>query len=403
MNNRVFVAAAKRTAIGSFNGSLANVPAPDFGAEVVKDILAETQFPPNEIDEVLSGTVLTAGVGQGPARQVALKAGLPETVPGCAVGMVCGSGLKAVMDGATAIMAGVDQACIAGGTENMSMAPYLIPSARQGLKMGNKEIIDHLTYDALTDAYDGIHMGITAENVAAQYGISRRDQDAFAYASQLKAIQAVDSGQFTAEIVPISVKQRREIVRFDADEYPNRKTNLEKLESLRPAFKQDGTVTAGNASGINDGAAYLLLVSEEMLTKHDLEPLAEIVAFDQGGVAPQVMGLGPVPAIGQALARAGLTLQDMEAIELNEAFAAQSLGVVHELSKLYGESVADILDRTNQKGGAIALGHPVGASGARIAVTLLHIMKENKAKYGLASLCIGGGMGVAVVFKNTNL
>ena len=398
----VYVAAAKRTAIGSFNGSLADVAANEFAAAVIAAMMKETGVPGEAVDELISGMVLTAGTGQGPARQIAIKAGLPETVPASGISMVCGSGLKAVMTAATAIKAGVGDVYLAGGAENMSMAPYLLPGARQGLRMGNKEIVDHLVYDALTDAFENYHMGITAENVAERYGITREMQDDFAYKSQQKAICAVDEGGFKHEIVPVTIKTRKGEVIFDTDEYPNRTTNPEKLAGLRAAFKRDGTVTAGNSSGINDGAAYLMLVSGRAVKDYQLKPLAEVIGIGQGGVAPEVMGLGPVPAVRNALRQAGINLQDVGLIELNEAFAAQSLGVIKELSKEHGVTEEEIRQKANLKGGAIALGHPVGASGARIAVTLLHLMQEQKVEYGLASLCIGGGMGTAVVFKRVN-
>jgi len=399
---KIYVAAAKRTAIGSFNGSISGVPANDLGAAVVADILKETRLPGDAVDELISGMVLSAGVGQGPARQIAIQAGLPASVPAYGINMVCGSGMKAVMSAAASIKAGVGEVYIAGGAENMSIAPYLIPNARQGLRMGNKELVDHMVYDALIDAFGDYHMGITAENVAEKHGITREMQDAFAYQSQVKAIRAVDADEFRDEIVPVTVKARKSEVIFDRDEYPNRNTSPEKLAALRPAFKNGGTVTAGNASGINDGAAYILLASEAALKRYDLLPLAEVVGFGQGGVAPEVMGLGPVPAIRNALAQAGVSLKDMDVIELNEAFAAQSLGVIRELSAEHGIEEEEIKSRANLKGGAIALGHPVGASGARIAVTLIHLMKERQAQYGLASLCIGGGMGTALVLRGTD-
>ena len=397
--NKVFIAAAKRTAVGSFNGMLADVQAPVFAAAVVRDILQSTGFPAAALDEVIVGNILPAGIGQGPARQVSLGADVPIEVPAYSLNIACGSAMKAVMNAATAIRAGLGHAYIAGGMESMSNAPYLLPGARQGLRMGDKTLVDHMVADALTDAFYHYHMGITAENVAEKYGITREEQDDFAICSQQKAIAAVDAGRFKNEIVPITVKVRKEDVVFDTDEYPNRKTDIAKLASLRPAFKKDGTVTAGNASGINDGAAFMLVVSEEALAKHGLTPLAELVAFGQGGVDPSVMGLGPVPAIQNALDMAGLQLADMDLIELNEAFAAQSLGVVKELSVQHGISEADILAKTNVNGGAIALGHPVGASGIRISVTLLHLMLAQKAEYGLASLCIGGGMGTALILR----
>lgn len=396
---KVYIAAAKRSAVGSFNGGLSAVSPTAFGADVVKNILEETGIPAAALTEVACGNILPAGLGQGPARQVSLGAGIPIEVPAYSINIACGSGMKAVMNSATSIMAGLGDLFIAGGTENMSMAPYLIPGARQGLRMGNKELVDHMVTDALTDAFNQYHMGVTAENVAEQYGITREEQDAFAYHSQQKAIKAVDAGAFKEEIVPISVKTRKETLSFDTDEFPNRGTTPEKLAALRPAFKKDGTVTAGNASGINDGAAFMLVASEEAVEKYSLKPIAELVAFGQGGVDPSVMGLGPVPAIKNALSMAGITLADIELIELNEAFAAQSLGVVTQLSRDWCLSKEEILGRTNLNGGAIALGHPVGASGARIMVTLAHLMQKQKAGLGLASLCIGGGMGTAVILR----
>ena len=397
---KVYIAAAKRSAIGSFNGGLSAVPAAQIGAAVVKDILALTGVPADRLDEVIVGNILPAGCGQGVARQVAIHAGVPVEVPAWGISMACGSGMKAVMSAAASVASGMGNVYLAGGTESMSLAPYLIPGARQGLRMGNKEIVDHMVFDALTDAFDGSHMGITAENIARKYGITREEQDAFAIASQQKAILAVDEGVFRAEITPIIVKNRKEETVFDTDEYPNRKTSLEKLASLKPAFIKDGTVTAGNASGINDGAAFLMIVSEQALKDYSLTPLAEIVAWGQGGVEPSVMGLGPVPAIRAALKMAGLKLADMQRIELNEAFAAQSLGVIKLLSEEHGVAAEALLARTNPNGGAIALGHPVGASGARIIVTLLAGMIAAKEEIGLASLCIGGGMGTAVVLKS---
>jgi acetyl-CoA C-acetyltransferase len=397
---KAFIVSAKRTAIGSFNGALSEVHPAKFSAEVVKAILAETNIPADAVDEVIVGNVLSGGLGQGPARQVSIGAGLPDTVPAHSINNVCGSGMKAVMNAAAYVGAGLGNVYIAGGMENMSMAPYLIPGARQGLRMGTKEILDHTVFDALTDAFQNIHMGVTAENIAAKYGISREEQDEFAWASQRKAIEAVDGGCFTREIVPVTRVVKRETVTFDTDEYPNRKTSPDKLAGLRPAFQREGTVTAGNASGINDGAAFVLVVSEEALDKYGLTPMAEIAGMGQGGVDPAFMGLGPVPAVRAALNAAGLRLGEIDALELNEAFAVQSLGVARLLSEEHGVPQTDLLAKTNIHGGAIALGHPVGASGARILVTLAHIMASKKARYGLASLCIGGGMGTAVALKN---
>ncbi len=395
---RVFIVSAKRTPIGSFLGSLKNTSASDLGAILVKNIITETKINPADIDEVIVGNILPAGQGQGVARQVALKGGVPMEVPAYSLNIACGSGMKAVMNALTSIRAGYSNLVIAGGVESMSGSPYLLPAdTRTGHKMGDFKVIDHMIHDALTDAFDDIHMGITAENIAEKYGITREKQDAFAAESQRKAIEAIDEGRFKEEIVPVTVKIGKEEVAFDTDEYPNRKTNLEKLGKLRPAFKKDGSVTAGNASGINDGGSMMLIASEEALEKYNLTPIAEIIGIGQGGVDPKVMGLGPTPAIRHALKDANLSLKDIDVLELNEAFAAQSLGVVHELSLEHGMSEQEILNKTNPNGGAIALGHPVGASGNRIMVTLLHEMK--KEQLGLASLCIGGGMGTAVILK----
>ena len=399
--SKVYIVAAKRTAIGSFLGSLSQTSPSEFGAEVVKYILKETQVKPGDVDEVISGNILPAGQGQGIGRQVAIKAGMPNHVPGYAINMVCGSGMKAIMDGYLKIKAGWEHIVIAGGTESMSQAPHLLPfKGRSGYKMGNLDVIDHMIYDALIDAYDGIHMGITAENIAEKYHIPREAQDAFAYASQQKAIMSVDQGVFKDEIVGINVKQGKEFVTFDQDEYPNRKTSLEKLGTLRPAFMKDGTVTAGNASGINDGAAYVMLVSEAALKKYDLTPLCEIIEVDQAGVDPKLMGLGPVDAIKRLLDRSQVKLDEIDLLELNEAFSAQSIGVIKALSDDLNYAFDDIINKTNVHGGAIALGHPVGASGARIVVTLIHALKKHDKSLGLASLCIGGGMGTAILLKN---
>jgi acetyl-CoA C-acetyltransferase len=399
--SKVYVVSAKRSAIGSMLGTLKDVSAPWLGAQVLKAALAEANVEPAWLDEVVVGNVLPAGLGQGPGRQVAIGAGVPDAIPAYSLNMVCGSGMKAVMNAATTIAAGKADLIAAGGTEIMSGAPYLVSGkVRGGCKMGDMKMIDHMIYDALTDAYGGMHMGITAENVAERFGLTREMQDEFAICSQTKAIAAQDAGKFVDEIVPVTVKVGRNEVVFDADEYINRKTTLEKLASLRPAFKKDGTVTAGNASGINDGASFLVLASEEAVAKYNLQPMAELVGWGQGGVAPDVMGLGPVPAVAAALKDAGMKLSEIEVLELNEAFAAQSLGVVKLLAEQHDLTEEEIKARTNPNGGAIALGHPVGASGNRIIVTLAHELKRSGKKFGLASLCIGGGMGTAVILKN---
>jgi acetyl-CoA C-acetyltransferase len=397
---KVYLVSAKRTAIGSFLGALKDVHPTDFAAVVVKNILEETKVDPAKIDEVIVGNILPAGLGQGVGRQVVIKSGMPIHVPGYSLNIACGSGMKAIMNAYANIQAGIYDLIIAGGTESMSGSPYLIPaSSRSGHKMGDMKAIDHMIHDALTDAFDGIHMGVTAENIASKYSISREEQDEFAINSQQKAITAQDSGRFKDEIVPVEIQTRKGTVVFDQDEYINRATSLEKLGKLRAAFKKDGSVTAGNASGINDGASFALIASEKAVEQYGLTPIAEVVGIGQGGVDPKVMGLGPTPSITKALQHANLKMTDIDLIELNEAFAAQSLGVIHELVEEHNVTKEWLLERTNVNGGAIALGHPVGASGNRIVTTLVHEMVKRNANYGLASLCIGGGMGTAVVLK----
>lgn len=397
---RVFIVDAKRTAIGSMLGTLKNTTPGEIGATVVKNILETTKLDPSKVDQLICGNILMAGQKQGVGRQVAINAGIPHEVPAYSVNMICGSGMKAVINAYNDIRADFSNVVVAGGSEVMSNTPYLVPAAtRNGTKMGNLTLVDHMINDSLTDAFTGVHMGVTAENIANKYNITRAEQDEFAINSQRKAIEAVDAGEFKNEIVPVVIKTKKEEIVFDTDEYPNRKTNLEKLGTLRPAFIKDGTVTAGNASGINDGAAFLLVASEDAVKENGLTPLVEIIGVGQGGVDPQVMGLGPVPAIRRALKNAGLKLADIDIIELNEAFASQSLGVIKELTEEHGVTKEWILERTNVTGGAIALGHPVGASGARIIVTLIHNMLKKGKKTGLASLCIGGGMGTAIIVK----
>ena len=371
--SKSYIISAKRTAIGKFLGGLSTVPPKDMGSTVVKAVLEEAKVKPDQVSELICGNVLGAGLGQNIARTIALEAGIPETVCAHSVNMVCGSGLRSVMEAVMSIQAGFNDIVLAGGVESMSLAPYLVPA--------------------------NIHMGITAENIAAKFNITRAQQDEFAFASQQKAIAAIDAGKFKNEIVPITIHSKKGDTVFDTDEYPNRTTDLEKLAKLKPAFKSDGTVTAGNASGINDGASFVLVASEAAVKKYNLKPIAEIIGIGQGGVDPLVMGLGPVPAIRNALNYASMKLSDMELIELNEAFAAQSLGVIHELVREHGVDRDALLKRTNVNGGAIALGHPVGASGNRILVTLLHEMIKTDKKIGLASLCIGGGQGTAVIVK----
>lgn len=398
--SKVFIVAAKRTAVGKFMGSLSSVSPADMAAEVIKNIINETKINPASIDEVVVGNILMAGYKQGIARQAAVKAGIPVEVPAYGINMICGSGMKAILDGATHIKAGEAEVVLAGGTESMSNAGYVLPGTlRNGNKMGDFKAIDHMVCDGLTDAFEGYHMGITAENVAEKYGITRKEQDEFSYNSQVKAATAIDEGRFKNEIVPISVKIGKEMVSFDTDEFVNRSTNPDKLANLKPAFKKDGTVTAGNASGINDGASFVLLASEEAVAKYNLTPLAEVIATGQGGVEPSIMGMGPVPAIAKALKKANMNLKDMDILELNEAFAAQSLGVIRQLSTDHGVTEDWIKQHTNVNGGAIALGHPIGASGNRITVSLVHEMMKSNKQYGLASLCIGGGMGTAIILK----
>lgn len=400
MERKVYIVGAKRSPIGSFLGSLKELHPSEFGAQVLKAVLAEAAVPVDKIDEVIVGNVIGAGTGQGLARQIAIKAGIPAEVPAYGVNMVCGSGMKAIMNAFAGIRAGMADLVVAGGVESMSQAPFIVSGkVRDGNKMGDMTLQDAILLDALTDAFGKMHMGITAENVAAKHAISRDAQDAFSLMSQTKAIAAVDAGVFDGEIVPIEIKTKKETIVFARDEYPNRTTSAEKMAKLRPAFKPDGSVTAGSSSGINDGASFTVVASEDAVRKYGLKPLAEIVAVGQGGVDPAYMGLGPVPAIKNALREAGMTLAAMDVIELNEAFAAQSLGVVAELSAEHDLDREAILAKTNLHGGAIALGHPVGMSGNRIVVTLVHDMVKNGRNLGLASLCIGGGMGTAVVLK----
>ncbi len=400
MSKKVFIVGAKRSPIGSFLGTLKDVHPADMGSQVLKALLEETKVPVEKISEVIVGNILPANIGQGIARQISIKAGIPDSVPAYSLNMVCGSGMKAIMNAYMGIQANFSDLVVAGGVESMSGAPFMVSGKiRSGNKMGNLDLVDHMLGDALTDAFGNMHMGITAENIVEKHQISRQEQDEFAYNSQVKAIQAIDAGKFKDEIVPIVIKTRKGDIVFDTDEYPNRTTTLEILGKLRPAFIKDGSVTAGNSSGINDGTSFMIIASEEAVKKYDLNVLAEIVAIGQGGVDPNYMGLGPVPAIKSMLDNYKLKLDDMDLIELNEAFAAQSIGVVRELAEEYGLNPNDIYEKTNVNGGAIALGHPVGVSGNRIVVTLLHEMIKQEKSLGLASLCIGGGMGTALVIK----
>jgi len=389
MSTEIVIVAAARTAIGKFGGSLSRTAAPELGATVVRELLRRSGVAPEQIGEVILGQVLTAGSGQNPARQTVIKAGLPHAVPAMTINKVCGSGLKAVMLAAQAIRDGDSEIVIAGGQENMSLAPHVLPGSREGQRMGDWKLVDTMIVDGLWDVYNQYHMGITAENVAKQYAISREAQDALALGSQQKAAAAQDAGRFKDEIVPVSLPQKKgDPIVFDTDEFINRKTNAEALAGLRPAFDKAGSVTAGNASGLNDGAAGLLLMSADKAKAMGLTPLARIASYASAGLDPATMGMGPVPAARKALQRAGWTPQDLDLLEINEAFAAQACAVHQEM----GWDLAKV----NVNGGAIALGHPIGASGARILVTLLHEMQRRDAKKGIASLCIGGGMGVAL-------
>ena len=414
----VYVVNCCRTAIGTFGGSLKDVPATDLGATVIKEALNRAGVKPEQVDEVMFGCILTAGLGQNPARQAAVKAGIPYNVPAYTVGMVCGSGMKSVIEGARSILAGDADVIVAGGTENMSAAPYALPAERWGARMGDKKVVDTMIKDGLWDAFNGYHMGTTAENICDVWGITREELDAFGASSQQKACAAIEAGRFNDEIVPVMVKKKKEMVEFKVDEFPRPGTTVESVAKLKGAFPvgPDGVedeivhtfpvtqvheadahkhvqrVTAANASGINDGAAAIILASGEAVEKYGLKPMAKLVSWGQGGVDPKIMGVGPVPASRQAMDKAGLKIDDIDLVEANEAFAAQSIAVARELGF--------DMSKVNVNGGAIALGHPVGASGARIIVTLLHEMaKRDDAKKGLATLCIGGGQGVATIFE----
>ncbi len=390
--HEVVIVAATRTAVGSFQGSLASIPAPQLGAIVLRSLLEQTGVSPEQVDEVILGQVLTAGSGQNPARQTAVHAGLPFATPAFTLNKVCGSGLKALHLGAQAIRCGDAEVIIAGGQENMSLSPYVMPGARTGLRMGHSKVVDSMIEDGLWDAFNDIHMGITAENLAEKYQLSREQQDAFAAVSQQKATEAIAAGRFIAEITPVSIPQRKgDPLIFDTDEQPRAGTTAQSLAKLRPAFKKDGTVTAGNASSLNDGAAAVMLMSAEKAKALGLPVLARIVAYANAGVDPTIMGIGPVAATQKCLSKAGWSIADLDLIEANEAFAAQSLSVNQEL----GWDASKI----NVNGGAIAIGHPIGASGCRILVSLVHEMIRRDAKKGLATLCIGGGQGVALAIE----
>jgi acetyl-CoA C-acetyltransferase len=387
----VVIVAALRTAIGKFGGTLAKTPASDLGAHIIAALVKQTGISGDQISEVVLGQVLTAATGQNPARQAAMKAGLPDMVPAMTINKVCGSGLKATHLAAQAIKAGDAEVVIAGGQENMSIAPHSLSGVRDGIRMGDGKLVDTMIVDGLWDAYNHYHMGVTAENVAKKWGVTREQQDAFATASQQKAEAAQKGGRFNDEIVPFTISSRKGDIVFDADEFPRHGTTAASLGGLRPAFEKDGTVTAGNASGLNDGAAAVLMMSAKKADQLGLQPLARIKAYSSAGVDPSIMGIGPIPASKLCLKKAGWSATDLDLLEINEAFAAQAITVNSEM----GWDTANV----NVNGGAIALGHPIGASGCRILVTLLHEMIKRDAKKGLASLCIGGGMGVALAVE----
>jgi len=397
---KVYIVGAKRTAIGTLGGTLKDVPAVQLGVAAAKAAMEQAGIKPEYVDETIIGNILMAGQGMGPGRQVSVYAGIPVEKPGYTVNMLCASGMKSIMIGAVDIIAGEAEIVLAGGIENMSAAPYLLPKARFGYRLGHGEVLDHTVFDGLTDVFNMYHMGVTAENLAEKYGITREEQDLFAYKSQMKAKKAIETGRFKDEVVPFVIKERKGEKVFDTDEHPRFDTTLEALAKLKPAFKKDGTVTAGNASGINDSGSAMVLASEDAIKKYGLKPLAEIIGFAQQGVDPSIMGIGPVGAISKALKRANMKLTDVQLIELNEAFAAQSLAVLRDLKKEHDVSDDWLEERVNVNGGAIALGHPIGASGNRIIVTLLYEMKKRKLGLGLASLCVGGGMGTAVIIRN---
>lgn len=392
MTKEIVIVSAVRTAIGSFNGSLKNVDAVELGSTAIKGALEQAGVKAEQVDEVIMGNVLQAGIGQNPARQAQIKAGIPVTSSALTINKVCGSGMKAVHLAMQAILAGDSEIVVAGGMESMSKAPYVLRNARDGFKMGDQKLIDSMINDGLWCAFNDYHMGITAENVAEKYEVTREQQDEFSAWSQQKAVQAIEDGKFKDEIIPVVIPQRKgDPIVFDTDEFPKKGSTAEKLAKLRPAFKKDGTVTAGNASGINDGAAALVIMSKQKAEELGLQPLVTIKATASAGVDPSVMGIGPVPAVKKALEKAAISVEDLELIEANEAFAAQALAVGKELG-----FKNEIL---NVNGGAVALGHPIGASGARILVSLIHEMKRRNAKTGLATLCIGGGQGVATIVE----
>lgn len=388
----VVIVAAGRTAIGKFGGAISKIPAVELGAHVIRNLLAQTGIRPEQVSEVIMGQVLTAGIGMNGARQASIKAGVPDSVPAMTVNKVCGSGLKATHLAAQAIQLGDAEIVVAGGQESMSLAPHAMMGSREGFRMGDAKLVDTMIFDGLTDIFNQYHMGVTAENVAQKFGVTRRDQDEFAVASQHKAEAAQKGGRFRDEIIPFAIPQRKGgPLRFDSDEYPRHGATLESLAGLKPAFDKNGTVTAGNASGINDGAAAVIMMSANKAASLGLKPLARIQAYSSAGVDPKIMGMGPVPAAQLCLSKAGWTVKDLDLMEINEAFAAQAIAVNRQM----GWDTSKV----NVNGGAIALGHPLGASGCRILVTLLHEMTRRDARKGLASLCIGGGMGIALAVE----
>ena len=392
MTTDIVIVAAARTAVGKFGGTLSKTPAPELGAAVVTDLLRRAKLSGDQINELIFGQVLTAGSGQNPARQTVVKAGLPQSVPALTINAVCGSGLKAVMLGAQAIRDGDSEIIIAGGQESMSLAPHVLPGSREGQRMGDWKLVDSMIVDGLFDVYNKYHMGVTAENVAKKYDITREKQDALALGSQQKAAAAQEAGKFKDEIVPFSIAQKKgDPIVFAADEFINKKTSVEVLAGLRPAFDKAGSVTAGNASGLNDGAAGVVVMTAKKADQLGLKPLARLASYASAGIDPAIMGMGPVPAARKALERAGWKPADLDLLEINEAFAAQACAVHQEM----GWDTSKV----NVNGGAIAIGHPIGASGCRILVTLLHEMIRRDAKKGIASLCIGGGMGVALTVE----
>lgn len=391
----IVIVSAVRTPIGKFGGSLADIPVQELGSIVIREAVTRAGIAPEMVEEVIMGNVLQSGLGQGTARQASVMAGLSFDVPSMNINNICGSGLKAVNVGAALIFSGDADVVVAGGMENMSAAPFILGKARWGYRMGNGQLVDSMVYDALTDAFDGCHMGITAENVAEMYGISRGEQDEFAALSQQKAEKALAENRFREEIVPVAIKLKKEIKIFDRDEYPRPGITAEGISGMQAAFKKEGTVTAANASGINDGAAALVLMSAEKAAKLGIKPIAKIVAYASAGVDPKIMGIGPVFSTQKALKKAGLSVDSIDLIEANEAFAAQALAV--------SKTLGFIPEKVNVNGGAIALGHPVGASGARILVTLIHEMQKRDVRMGLATLCVGGGMGVSTIVQNYNL